>query len=249
MYLSLVVPCYNEEAIIQETLGRLCGTLNGDMQFEIILGDDGSSDRTVEIVREAMHRDPRIRLIQSGKHLGKGAILTRGLYSAVGEVVAFIDADLEIDARFLYDLLTKIESGYDLAIGSKVLHEDFSQRSLKRRFATLAYNQLVRTLLGSKLHDHQAGLKAFRRSVFLKILPLIKVEGWTWDTEVLIYAQTFGYRIAEVPVKTTFQRPSKVSLLKTSYDMGTAVLSLLYRGVRVRSPFVKKDELATEFKI
>ena len=245
-HLSLVVPCYNEEQIIQETLEKLTATLNGSMEFELIVGNDGSSDRTAPIVREIMRRVPRIRLVEGKEHLGKGAILTRSLSCAEGDVVAFIDADLEIDVQFLCALLEKIESGFDLAIGSKVLHEDFSQRSMERRLATLIYNQLVRLFLGSKLHDHQAGLKAFRRSALLRILPLLKSEGWIWDTEMLVRAQTFGCRIAEIPVKTTYQRPSKVSLFKTAWDMAMGVASLFFQGVRVGNPLVIRDEIAIE---
>lgn len=231
--MSLAIPCYNEEGIIASTLKKVISALDGRFSFEILAGDDGSTDRTSEQVSALSKDDPRIRLVRSMAHLGKGGILMQCFRAAKGDILAFIDADLEIDVHFLFDLVQKVSEGYDIAIGSKVLHEDFQRRPLNRRIMTLAYNALVRRLLGSALHDHQAGLKAFRRESMLSMLPALQDVSWAWDTEVLVRAQMSGFSIAEVPIQTTYQRPSKISFVKTSSDMLTAVLSLYARGIRV----------------
>ncbi len=234
---SLIIPCYNEEGIIADTLRKATSFLaSTGRDFEIVIGDDGSSDGTARLVEEAAARDARIRLVRSDEHRGKGAVLTRALLEGRGRVLAFIDADLEIDVASLGPLLEAIDAGADVAIGSKVLHPDWGSRPLRRRLATRGYNVLVKFLLGSRLEDHQAGIKAFRREPLREALRGIDNARWTWDTELLVAAQSAGLRIREVPVTTTYQRPSKVSLLRQPIEMAGEVLRLFVSGARVRRP-------------
>lgn len=234
--LSLIIPCFNEAAIIAGTLRAVTRFLEAaGLDFEVVVGDDGSTDGTDRIVLEAAAEDPRIRLLRAG-HRGKGAILTRALLEGRGRVLAFVDADLEIDVASLPALLAAVEEGADVAIGSKIRHPDWRTRPLRRRLSTRGYNLLVRALLGSAIGDHQAGIKAFRAEPLRAILGGIDNPGWTWDTEVLVAAQRAGLRVAEVPVTTTFQRPSKVSLLRQPLEMAGEVLRLAVAGVRVAGP-------------
>jgi glycosyltransferase involved in cell wall biosynthesis len=234
--LSLIVPCYNEEGIVADTLCKAAAFLaTTGRDYEIVVGDDGSTDGTARVVEEAAARDPRIRLARAAEHRGKGAILTMALLEGRGRVLAFIDADLEIDIASLGPLLEAIDGGADVAIGSKVLHPDWRARPLRRRLATRGYNVLVRALLGSRLDDHQAGIKAFRREPLREALRGIDNARWTWDTEVLVAAQSAGMRIREVPVTTTYQRPSKVSLLRQPLEMAVEVLRLFLSAPRRRA--------------
>lgn len=233
--LSLVIPCFNEAEIIGDTLEKASAFLGKTGRpYEIIVGDDGSVDDTSRIVREARERDSRIRLVRSEKNRGKGAILTLALLEGRGDVLAFIDADLEIDVSSLAPLLDAIDAGADIAIGSKVRHPDWQARPLRRRLATRGYNILVSILLGSRLGDHQAGIKAFRRGPLRDLLQGIDNPRWTWDTELLVAAQSAGLSVREVPVTTTYQRPSKVSLLRQPIEMAGEVLRLYASGTRVR---------------
>jgi len=235
--LSLIIPCFNEAAILRGTLDAVSSFLSGaGRSYEIVVGDDGSTDDTPRIALDAASRDPRIRLIRSDAHRGKGAVLTRALLDGRGEVLAFIDADLEIDVRMLAPLLDAIAAGADIAIGSKVIHDAWKARPLRRRVATRGYNLLVRWLLGSRLADHQAGIKAFRREPLREILRSFDNARWTWDTELLVAAQAARLRIVEVPVTTVFQRPSKVSLLRQPAEMANEVLRLYLAGVHTSRP-------------
>ncbi len=202
--------------------------------FEIVVGDDGSTDGTDRIVAEEAARDSRVRIVRCELHRGKGAILTQALLEGRGRILAFIDADLEIDVAYLGALLAAIDAGADVAIGSKVLHPDWPRRPLRRRAATRLYNALVRLLFRSRLGDHQAGLKAFRAEAVRNLLASIENPRWTWDTELLVCAQAAGLRIAEIPVTTTFQRPSKVSLLRQPLEMASELflLAVSRRGGR-----------------
>ncbi len=235
--LSLIIPCFNEAAIIGGTIDAVTEFLAGaGRTYEIVVGDDGSTDGTHRIVLDAAARDSRVRLSRSDTHRGKGAILTQALLDAHGEVLAFIDADLEIDVRMLAPLLDAIAAGADVAIGSKVIHEAWKARPLRRRIATRGYNLLVQFLLGSRLADHQAGIKAFRRQPARELLRSIDNPRWTWDTEFLVGAQAARLRIVEVPVTTTYQRPSKVSLLRQPAEMASEILRLYLAGVRTSRP-------------
>ncbi|MFN0149150.1 MAG: glycosyltransferase [bacterium] len=235
--LSLIIPCFNEAAIIGGTLESVTKFLAGvGRTYEIVVGDDGSTDGTDRVVLEAAARDPRIRLARSDTNRGKGAILTQALLEGRGDVLAFIDADLEIDVRMLAPLLDAIAAGADVAIGSKVIHAEWKARPLRRRVATRGYNLLVRVLLGSRLADHQAGIKAFRREPVRELLRSIDNPRWTWDTEFLVGAQASSLRIVEVPVTTTYQRPSKVSLLRQPAEMANEILRLYLAGVRTSRP-------------
>jgi glycosyltransferase involved in cell wall biosynthesis len=234
--ISLVLPCFNEAAIIEATIRKVSSFLaTTGREFEILVGDDGSTDGTDRVALAEAARDPRVRLVRNDLHRGKGAILTQALLDGRGRILAFIDADLEIDATSLGPLLAAIDSGGDVAIGSKVLHPDWPHRAFRRRAATRLYNALVRFLFRSRLGDHQAGIKMFRADAIREILLSVDNPRWTWDTEVLLSAQARRLRIVEVPVTTTFQRPSKVSLLRQPLEMAGELLHLaIARGARGR---------------
>lgn len=199
--LSLAIPAYNEAPRIVPTLERVAQQLDPlGLRYEILLGDDGSRDGTALAATRAGVEGLRVL---SGPHRGKGATLTRCFRHARGETLAFLDADLEIDAVYLPPLLELVEDGADAAIASKVLHrESFRARPWRRRVSTRLYNAAVRALFGTPFHDHQAGLKVFRASALRPLLGSIASEGWLWDTEVLVRLHREGHTIREVAVPT-----------------------------------------------
>jgi len=195
---SLVVPCFNEAEILADSTENILACLPSvARRFEVILSDDGSSDETLDIIRSLDEQHGEIRWV-TGPHEGKGSALTRGFRSARGEVQAFLDADLEIAPEYLRDLLAALRDGADIAIGSKYAA---SGRRKSRKMATVVYNTMVRTLFGSRIQDHQAGIKAFRRDVALKILPAMTSRGWIWDTEFLVRAAAEGFSVREIPIE------------------------------------------------
>lgn len=233
--LSLIIPCFNEERILERNLRRVISALDrSGMRFEVIVSNDGSSDRSGTIVREMAGEDLRIRVVDNQIHRGKGAALTDGFFASRYEVLAFIDADLEIDIGHLFPLMERVRNGEDIAIGSKTLDGSAQRRPLKRRAATWGFNFLVRCILGSQLSDHQTGIKVFRRQVLLPILAQVRSQGWTWDTEVLIHGQRLGLTIAEVPVETKCQRASNVSIVRHSLLVFREIFHLYRRGMRLK---------------
>lgn len=227
--LSLVVPAFNEAEVVADTVERIDEFLRETgLSYEIVLGDDGSTDATAEKV-EALGLS-RVRVIRR-PHRGKGAILSYTLGRTTGRYAGFIDADLEISVSYLPEFLAALENGHDVAIGSKVLDPELNNhRPMSRRMTTAGYNLLARLLFRSPLSDHQAGFKLFRGNVIRSVVSDVTNDGWLWDTEVLIACQRADCSIKEIPVKAVQRREGHVGVFTTSWnmlrDMGRLYLSM-----------------------
>ncbi len=134
----------------------------------------------------------------------------------------------------------KIRDGYDLATWSRMMPEGAAVRSAKRGFASIGFNFLVRTLLKSKLYDHQCEFKAFGRDALFDRLDQVKDEHWFWDTEILVRAERAGYRVAEFPVRWRPGSATKVDLKRDVVGMGGAILRLWWE-LNVRNIGISQD--------
>lgn len=224
---TAVLPVYNDLAALKRAIPESLEALEtiAPGRFELIVAEDGSTDGSTEFVREYEAKDSRVRLLHSDERLGRGRALNRAFAEASGSIVCYYDVDLATDMHHLAELIGAIRDGYDIATGSRLLPESDITRSGGREIASRGYNLLVRTILGSSLHDHQCGFKAFRRDRLLDLLPSVRADHWFWDTEVLVRAQKNGYRIREFPVRwrqgegTTVRRRDVI-------EMGSAVIRL-----------------------
>nr|QNO47389.1 glycosyltransferase AglD [Methanosarcinales archaeon ANME-2c ERB4] len=224
---SLVLPAYNEAEGLEETVRRTAETLREiTSNFEIIIAEDGATDGTDKIAEKLAEEHTYVKHLHSDKRLGRGSALNRAFKSASGDILVYIDVDLATDMKHLSELIGKISDGYDLATGSRMMPESDAVRSAKRGFASIGFNFLVRTLLKSKLYDHQCGFKAFSRDPLLDLLDQVKDEHWFWDTEILVRAERSGYRVAEFPVRWRPGSVTKVDLKRDVVGMGTAILRL-----------------------
>nr|QNT35509.1 glycosyltransferase AglD [uncultured Methanosarcinales archaeon] len=224
---SLVLPAYNEAEGLEETVRRTAETLREiTSNFEIIIAEDGATDGTDKIAEKLAEEHTYVKHLHSDKRLGRGSALNRAFKSASGDILVYIDVDLATDMKHLSELIGKIRDGYDLATGSRMMPESDAVRSAKRGFASIGFNFLVRTLLKSKLYDHQCGFKAFSRDPLLDLLDQVKDEHWFWDTEILVRAERSGYRVAEFPVRWRPGSVTKVDLKRDVVGMGTAILRL-----------------------
>jgi len=207
--ISVVVPAFNEADLVVRCLHETVNALEAlSCSYEVILVDDGSSDGTAELARAAAELLPRVRVIGSDVNIGKGSALVRGASAALGDLVLFVDADLEVHPRQL-DLLyrTLVEMDADVVIGSKVHRDASIEYPTGRRVLSLGYYLLVRTLFRLPVHDTQTGLKLYRRSVLARVLPRLLVKRFAHDLEVLVNVHRLGYRIVEAPVVVTRVRP------------------------------------------
>jgi glycosyltransferase involved in cell wall biosynthesis len=190
---SIVIPLYNEEACVTPLLASLSRFLSGfDREGEVILVDDGSRDRTADLIEAELGRLPGFSLVRLRKNSGQTAAMAAGLEQARGDVIVFMDGDLQNDPEDIPKLVAKLDDGYDLVSGWR---RDRKDRAVTRRLPSMVANALIGFVTGVRLHDYGCTLKAYRSWV-LKPLQLYS------DMHRFIPALTAqtGARIAEIVV-------------------------------------------------
>jgi len=226
---TAIIPVFNDrpalEIAIRDSVEALSGITH---EFEILVAEDGSNDGSTEFVRGYEARDNRVRLLHHDKRQGRGRALNRAIREAQGKIVCYYDVDLATDMRHLPELISAIRNGSDISTGSRLLPASDIVRTEGREIASRGYNFLVRLFLGSTIHDHQCGFKAFDRERILPLLSSIQSNHWFWDTEILVRAQRAGYRITELPVRWHAGKGTTVRL-KDIFEMGTAILRLWWQ--------------------
>ena len=233
-FLSLVIPTYNEERRLTETLQTVAAYLSKqEYSSEVIVVDDGSTDGTRKVTRAfiAQHsQQPPIRLIEND-HRGKGYTVRTGMLSGEGKYILFTDADLATPITEMGKMVGALEAGKDIAIGSREgigavrINEPFHRHLMGRIF-----NLLVRLLSGLAYQDTQCGFKGFRREVAHDLFSRVQLYGADaqrikggavtgFDVEVLYLALRAGYSIEEIPVRWQYGAESKVNPLVDSARM------------------------------
>ncbi len=243
---SVVLPAYNEEDTLAETVRTTLATLDGFLpagSYEVIVAEDGCTDRTPEIASALAAEHDAVRHVHSPDRLGRGAALEEAFQQSTGETLVYFDTDLATDMTHLEELVGRVRSGdYDVATGSRWLPDSDADRPAKRGVPSLGYNTIVRLVLGSSLRDHQCGFKAFDRAVLFDLLEDVQDDHWFWDTEVLVQAQRRGYRVAEFPVTWTPQGDSKVDIVRDVLGMGSQVLRTWWQ-IAVRPRITRRTSL------
>ncbi|WP_410765380.1 flippase domain-containing glycosyltransferase AglD [Haloferax sp. DFSO60] len=225
---SVVLPAYNEERTIENTVRVTLETLESFLPadaFEVIIAEDGCDDRTPEIADEMAAEDSRVRHFHSDKRLGRGGALEHAFEAADGETLVYFDTDLATDMRHLEELVERVRSGeYDIATGSRWMPENVARRPAERGVPSRVYNGLVRFFLRSNLRDHQCGFKAFSREAFETLRYDVEDNHWFWDTEMLVRGQRSGFKISEFSVDWEPKGDTKVDLVRDVLGMGSQIL-------------------------
>ena len=222
--LSVAIPVYNEERNIGESLRRIAAYLSlGNAGWEVLVSNDGSVDRTCGVVETYAkeHPEQTIRLLSSHPNRGKGYAVRQGVLAARGRYVLVTDADLSAPIKESEKLVRALEKGADIAIGSRVVRAPGCdvQQSFKRRLSGRIFNGFVRSLVLPGIRDSQCGFKCFKNEVAKKLFSEQKLDGFSFDVEVLYLARCLGYKIAEVPVMWAQAPGSKVNLMRDSFVM------------------------------
>lgn len=207
--LSLVVPAYQQEKFIVKDLRNLLKILSKlGSPFEIIVVDDGSSDKTFQNAKKL--KSKFITILRYEKNQGKGYAVRHGMLRAKGRIIGFIDAGMDIDPESISMLLNQMSRyNADIVVGSKLHPSSQVNYPLTRRTLSWGYRSLTRFLFGFKIRDTQVGVKFFKKNVVKKIFPLLLVKKFAFDIEVLAVAHSLGYtRIYEAPIKLTFKNGS-----------------------------------------
>ncbi len=219
---SIVIPAYNEAARIPRTLRAVVACVRSrGWAAEIIVVNDGSRDRTAEVVRAFAAKNPEVRLVENPSNRGKGYSVRNGLLCAVGETVMFTDADLSAPIEEAQGLFDAINRGADIAIGSRWLERSRQtiRQPLYRRFFGRCFNAVTRAIMGLPFADTQCGFKAFTRAAAQTVCQLQTIDRWGFDPEILFIALKRGYRIEEVPVSWAHDERTRISYLKDGMRM------------------------------
>ncbi len=235
MRVSVVVPAFNEEAVIGDAVRRLhdfwtAGVDGGEV--EIVVVDDGSTDATAQQVRGLAL--PRVRLVQQPNG-GKGAAVRAGVAVSTGDVVYFIDADLPYALDNQRAAVELIESGARAAVGSRrVAGAHAADYPFARRAFSWSLKVLMRILLGLRVSDTQCGLKAFEGDLARQVFSGLRVTGFGFDLELLVILQRNAVDVQELPVDLQHTARTSVSLVRDSARILANMASLKWGVVRGR---------------
>lgn len=231
--ISVFVPCYNEEQRLEKNILLIYEMLLSlKKQFELIIVDDGSTDKTRNIAKEveAKHKEIKYQFYTNGPSRREN--LGKAFFTSKGAIIAFMDLDLSADMSYFPKLIESIEKGNYIAIGSRYKGVR-AKREWNRRIISWAYNFFMRLYFGSKIQDHQCGFKAFQKEKIISLLEDMGydetfVRGWFWDVELLVRAQKKGYKIDEFSVPWKFGKQSSFDF-KRELKMLPYVLKLRRR--------------------
>jgi glycosyltransferase involved in cell wall biosynthesis len=258
--LSVVVPAYNEELRLPDTLAQIFGYLDQQAYpSEVIVADDGSSDETAGIVERMSARHANLRLLRLD-HRGKGFAVRAGALAARGEYVLLCDADLAVPIEEWERLRRFLTNGYDVAIGSREgLGARREGEPRYRHVMGRVFNLIVRVVAVGGIQDTQCGFKALRREVAFDLFQRVRIYGddaplvqgaavTAYDVELLYLARRRGYRVAEVPVPWRYGTETKVNPLRDSWRNLMDVLRVrwfalrgMYQGLNTPRPVAAEE--------
>ncbi len=230
---DLVIPCYNEERVLAESVEKLrawCGEHLQAYRWRIVIADNASTDGTLAVAERLAADDADgVRALHLDRK-GRGRALKRAWLESSADAMCYMDVDLSTDLSDITPLLSGVlEEGFDLAYGSRVAGASDVKRSLKREINSRGYITLIKLLFWTKFSDAQCGFKAITRDAVQKLLPQVRDSEWFFDTELLILAEKAGYRLKEVPVKWVEDPDSRVKFPRDIIRMARDLVRLRFR--------------------
>lgn len=218
--LSIVLPIYNEELVLESTLAELIPFLEGlERSFEVVCVDDGSQDASLRLLEEAAQRDPRVRACALAENRGKGAAVREGMGLAQGQLQVFMDADLSTPLAELPGLLGALDAGYDVVLGNRRAPGSHIERRQPWLRQTLGkgFTFLTQQLLAPGVHDFTCGFKGFRLEASRTIFSRSTLNGWAFDAELVVIASVHSLKLAQVPVRWHHEDDTKVRLAQAVF--------------------------------
>lgn len=236
--MSVVVPAYDEEARLPQTLERLHEYYEArPYSYDVIVVSDGSRDKTNEIALSFARSHPKFRLLAYEPNRGKGYAVRTGMLAADGEFILFCDADMATPQEETEKLMVHMRQGADVAIGSRPLKESKLEKHqpFLREMLGRASNKLIQMLAVRGIHDTQCGFKMFTRKAAKDVFSRCRLDGFSFDFEALMIARDLGYRIDEVPIRWFHQEGSKVVFWRDYPRALRDLVSLRAKGKRHRT--------------
>jgi dolichyl-phosphate beta-glucosyltransferase len=233
--LSIIIPAYNEEKRIRPTLERVFAFLDAqDYAWEVIVVDDCSSDKTIEVASGASQGRANFRVLRNEVNSGKGASVRRGMLEAKSGLLLFSDADLSTPIEEVNRFIEKAREGFGVVIGSRAIRgaNIVTHQPIYRRLMGKTFNKIVRVMLVRGIKDTQCGFKMFTREAAQKIFPLQRIDRFAFDVEALFLARKFGFKIHEMPVTWKDSPLTRISTFRDSFSMFAALFTIRLNNLR-----------------
>ena len=235
---SVIVPVYNEDSTIPCLLTHIKGILRQTLlEYEIIVVNDGSTDNTLEILVKEGKLDEHVKVVSYSENSGKGYAVRQGMLQSKGDMVLFLDGDLDISPNEIKKYIKELE-GFDLVIASKAHPQSKVNSPSHRKFLSKMYSFLVRLIVGIKVKDTQSGLKIGNGDVLRRIFKVMLVKGYAFDVELLALATRFNLKIGELPINITLNSSFKI---REIIKMFTDTVGISYR-LRITRSYQKYIE-------
>jgi glycosyltransferase involved in cell wall biosynthesis len=234
---SLVIPAYNEERFIEESINRLEQHIHthSEYDFSVVIAEDGSTDNTYSIVKLLATKYDDIAIRHSPIRLGKGKAVKDAWRNAEADIYAYFDADMAIPIAYLDTLIACCcrETRYDIATGSRYVKRSSVKRPFLRYVTSRSYNFIINLLFKTTIKDHECGFKAVTKDACDIILKRSIFDDWFWDTEILIIAHNNGLCMNEFPIEWEERRGTKTPLIRLLNDISIhslGIVKLLYKN-------------------
>ncbi|MDQ6963968.1 MAG: glycosyltransferase family 2 protein [Mariprofundales bacterium] len=237
MKLSVVIPAYNEELRIPQTLHDACSWLDSHLEtadlfsdYEVLVVDDGSSDNTAAAVDSFCANHPRTTLLQQPANIGKGAAVRRGMQEVTGDIRLFMDADHSTHIKELTKGWPLIIAGAHVVIGSRQHQQSeiAEHQSWLRESMGKCFNRMMRTMTAIEFEDTQCGFKMFTAHAATLLFSQQRADGFSFDVEIIYLAQQEGLEVAEIPVRWINEPNSRVRMLIDPILMATDIMRIRY---------------------
>jgi len=236
---DMVIPCYNEERILADSIARLRAWAAQHLPYRwrVVIADNASTDDTLAVARRLAAEHPDDVAVVHLDRKGRGRALKKAWLESPADAMCYMDVDLSTDLDMIAPLLAGVlEGGCDVAYGSRVSRGSDVRRSLKREINSRGYITLIKLLFWTKFADAQCGFKAITRDAAQRLLPHVQDGEWFFDTELLILAEKAGCRLKEVPVKWVEDPDSRVKFPQDIVKMARQLIRLRLRRATGDAP-------------
>jgi glycosyltransferase involved in cell wall biosynthesis len=235
---DIIIPVYNEEQALPRSIRILSDFLKANLSnpWQVVIADNASTDGTRRVAEQMARQYAGVHYLYLPQK-GRGRALRTAWLESTADILCYMDVDLSTNLVHLPEVIQAVESGYDIAIGSRLSPGSRVTRSLKREVISRAYNLLIRAMFFTSFQDAQCGFKAITRQAARAIIPHVKNNNWFFDTELLIIAAKRGYHIKPIPVGWLDDPTSTVRIVRTAWEDIKGLLRLRLGGVpRVALP-------------
>ena len=230
---DIIIPVYNEEEVLPRKIATLTEFFENNLPnnpWQVTIADNASTDSTQAVSEMLARQHPDVNYLRIPQN-GRGRALRTAWLDSHADIVSYMDADLSTDLSHFPQLIAALESGSNIAVGSRLSKESQVVRGFKREFISRGYNLLINSMFFIGLPDAQCGFKALTRATAEAIVPSIKNNNWFFDTELLVIAAKRGFKISSVPVKWVDDPTSTVNVVSTAKEDVKGLFRLRFGGV------------------